>query len=1160
MTKLCYLLRRLVILMAITATALGANAQSQSRLTLNVQNAPLKQVLKDIESQTDYRFSFKDSNLENSDNITLNCQDTPTKEVLDRIFKDSNLTYEIVSPKSIVIVEKNTQKASDTKKVKSGVQKTITGDVRDKSGEPLIGATIKDESNPSIVSVTNVDGNFILKNVTEGEEISVSFIGYAPYTFKVGAIDSYNVVLEPTLSSLDEVVVVGYGVQKKVNVTGAVSMVGDEVFKSRPVANVQSALQGAIPGLNLSQTNSGGELNSSMSMNIRGIGTIGDGSVANPLVLIDGIEGNLNTLNPNDIESVSVLKDAAASSIYGSRAAFGVILVTTKSGSTSGVRVSYSGDVRFSTATQLPKMVNSVDWAHAVNAGHINQNGFALISDETIEKMQKYINGEYTDPSSYDYYGTMEGSDNHWTRWHNCFANTNWFDEYYKKNVPSTQHNISLSGGNDQFNWLISGSYLLQNGLMRHGKDQNNRYTTNAKIGARLAPWARVDYNMKWTRVDYERPVFMESRFYHDIARRWPNQPVIDPNGNWLEEMLILELEEMGQRYEKSDMMSQQIRFTFTPLSGWNIIAEGALRTNNNKTQYGVTPVSYTGVNGSPLPVSDSGYGITSYAVDERNRTNYYSVNIFTDYSKSVGKNNFKILAGFNYEKLDTDGLQGKGYNMIVGNKPYISQTQENFMASDSYFHRSTAGYFGRLNYDYDGKYLFEANIRYDGSSRFLSNRRWEWFPSLSAGWNVAREEFMQSSSTWLNTLKPRLSWGRLGNTSSAYSSFWDWYPFYQQQVVGNRNSTWIINGESQNTAQLPSIVNSTMTWETIETFNVGIDWGLFNYRLTGSFDWFVRNTKNMIGPAPVLGSILGADAPKTNNCDMRGTGWELELGWNDRIGKVTYNARVTLSDSHAKVTNYPYDGEFENQSITGWYNGKQDGEIWGYITEGLAQSNEQMESWLKNNAPTWGTNWGAGDVMYRDLSGDGAVSQGRGTIGDHGDYVVIGNSTPRYRIGIGLGLEWNGIDFSAFFQGVLKRDYMFGTQDPYFWGIAYNIWQNCVFQEHLDYWTEDNLNAYYPKPYSTDTKNQQSQSRYLQDASYLRCKNMQLGYSLPTKLIKHAGMTNCRIYVSVDNLFTITKMSSVFDPEVLGGQYGTDGGKTYPLQRTWSVGVSLSF
>lgn len=1154
MNRFCYVLRSMALVAACVLGTLGMWAQSPGLVTIKANNTPVKQVLRQIEQQTDYRFSYKDVTLAHFKDVTLNCSDATAAEVLDKVFANSPVTYEIVSPKSIVIVERKDAVASSTRPESS---KVISGLVIDADGEPLVGATVRSAAFPERPVVTDLDGKFVLKGVAEGDQVTISYIGCVPHRFIVGGKDEYNVTLEPTADALDEVVVVGYGVQKKVNVTGAVSMIGDEVFTSRPVANVQQALQGAVPGLNLMQTDNGGQLNSSMTMNIRGVGTIGNGSVANPLVLIDGIEGNLNTINPNDIESVSVLKDAAASSIYGSRAAFGVILVTTKSGSSGKVRVSYSGDVRFSTATQLPDMTNSLEWAATFNDAQFNEVGSLVFKEETLERMAKFIRGEYTDPNTPEYYGILPGSNNTWSKWQGAFANTNWFDEYYKKNVPSTQHNISISGGNDNVNWLISGSYLLQNGLMRHGHDQNNRYTTNAKFGAKLASWARLDYNMKWTRVDFQRPVYMEGLFFHNIARRWPNMPVIDPNGHYMDEMEIAELEQMGKRFEKSDMMSQQLRFTFTPLEGWNIVVDGAMRTNNNKTNYSVNPVTYYYVDDTPF-IRDSGYGLTSYVVDERMRQNYYAVNLFTDYTRSWGLNNFKVLLGMNYEKLDVDGLEGQGYNMIVGTKPYLSQTLDNFTVSDSYNHRSTAGYFGRVNYDYDGRYLLEFNLRYDGSSRFLANRRWELFPSVSAGWNIAKESFFADASRWVATLKPRVSWGRLGNTSSAYESFWDWYPFFQQQPVGIQNSSWIINGEKPNTATLPAIVNSSMTWETIETLDFGLDWAAFNNRLTGSFDWFVRKTKNMIGPAPVLGSILGADAPRTNNCDMRGTGWELEIGWNDRIDRVNYNARFTLSDSHAKVTSYPYDGDFENQSIFSWYNGKEDGQIWGYTTQGIAQTQEEMDAWIAENEPNWSSTWGAGDIMFKDLNGDGKVDQGKQTLADHGDYTVIGNNTPRYRVGLNLGVEWNGFDFSAFLQGVMKRDYLFGNTEPYFWGLSGNMWQACVFKEHLDYWTPENPDAYYPKPYMKNSKNRQQQTRYLQDASYLRCKNMQFGYSLPAKIISRAGMSNCRVYVSVDNLFTITKMSKVFDPEVLGGEWGA--GKTYPLQRTWSLGVSLSF
>ena len=1031
---------------------------------------------------------------------------------------------------------------------------TATGTVEDSMG-PVIGASVVVKGTTNGV-ITDFDGNFALDNVKKGDVIQISFVGYVTQEV-VWNGQPLKITLKEDNEMLEEVVVVGYGTQKKVNVTGAVSMVGAEAIESRPVANVTQALQGAVPGLNLTVGNSGGELNSSLNINIRGTGSIGNGSVDAPLVLIDGIEGDMSTLNPNDVESVSVLKDAASASIYGARAAFGVIMITTKSGKAGKVKVTYSGDVRFSTATNLPKMVNSLEFANYFNAAAVNAGGTAPFSEETIQNIIKYQNGEFTDPSDPRYYGTTPGSDGRWNNYTAAFANTDWFAEHYKKNVPSTQHNLSLSGGSEKLTWSISGSFLNQKGLIRHGEDKMNRYTMASKIGAELASWARLDYSTKWSRKDYSRPQYLDGHFYHNIARRWPTCPVIDPNGYYMNEMEIYELEQGGLYENHNDEFTQQLKFTFTPLEGWNLYAEGALRVTNNKTTQNQIPVYYYGVEGQPM-LRDSDYGTVTNAYDSRFRQNYYALNLFTDYTRSFGKHNGKILVGFNYERYNQDSMSGRGYNLTTSDKPFLSQTQQNFSISDSYWNRATAGFFGRLNYDYDGKYLAEFNLRYDGSSRFTEDNRWAWFPSVSLGWNIAREEFFEKLSETIGTLKLRGSWGQLGNTSSNYDSFWDWYPFYQQQSTGSNNSGWLINGQKQNTASLPGIVNATMTWETVETWDVGFDFGAFDNRLTGTFDYYSRTTKDMIGPAPVLGSVLGTDAPRTNNCDMRTTGWELELGWRDQIEGVKYGVRFNISDHKSKILSYPYDGSFENQSISGYYNGKILGEIWGYETKGIANSNEEMEEWLKQNRPNWGSNWQAGDIMYKSIDGEDGVNPGAQTLGDHGDLKRLGNSTARYRFGLNLDASWKGFDFSVFFQGVLKRDYHFGTE-PYFWGAAgTGQWQAACFEEHLDYWREDNKGAYYPKVYFNNNKNMRTQSRYIVDASYIRCKNIQLGYTLPQSFISKAGMSNCRIYVSCDNLFTLTDMSEIFDPEALGGGWGA--GKIYPLQRTVALGASISF
>ncbi len=1039
---------------------------------------------------------------------------------------------------------------------------TVSGTVLDATGEPVIGATVRVQGT-QVATVTDIDGNFKI-SCDPKANLEISYIGFDNQTVAVNGRGNVNVTMASNAENLDEVVVVGYGVQKKVNVTGAVSMVTSEALEARPVADVSQALQGVIPGLNLSTNWQGGALNNTMSMNVRGTGTIGSGSTDSPLILIDGIEGDINTLNPNDIESVSVLKDAAASSIYGSRAAFGVVLITTKSGQEGKVHVNYSGDVRFSTAIQLPKMVNSLQFAEYFNAASINCGTGQVFSDETMENIKKYMNGEFTDPSDPHYYGTTASSGGTWNNYTGGFANTNWFDEFYKKNVPSTQHNVSISGGTERVNYVVSGGFLNNNGLIKHGKDRMNRYNVSAKIGAQLASWARMEYTSRWARKDYSAPQYMQyysGLFFHNIARRWPTCFVKDPNGNYADGMEINELEYGGLYKTINDELTQKLRAVITPLKGWNITAEGALVTNNYRATTNRIPVYAHNVD-NVASIRNSDYGTVTYVSDQRSRSNYYAINVFTDYTFALGLNNFKALAGVNYEKWDNDYMTGTGKNLTTETAPYLSQAQDSKTVTDAYWHRATAGYFGRLNWDYDGRYLAEFNLRYDGSSRFLADKRWAWFPSVSVGWNIAREKFFQNLNTGISTLKLRASWGTLGNTSAAYSSFSDYYPFFQQQAVSSETGTWLINGKKQNVASLPGIINSVLTWETIESLDFGLDLSAFNGRLNGSFDWFQRTTKDMVAAATAIGSILGASNPNTNNADLRTRGWEVELSWRDRIGQVGYNVRVNVSDSKSVITRYPFEGAVENQSIYSYYNGKNLGEIWGFTTKGIAQSDEEMNNHIASaNQDEIGSKWGAGDVMYEDLDGDGSVSWGGETLGDHGDLKVIGNTTPRYRFGINLGLDWKGIDFSMFWQGVAKRDWSFGPQDPYFWGATGNMWQSACFEEHLDYWSESNPDAYYPKPYLKNGgqayKNQVDQTRYLQNAAYMRLKNIQLGYTLPANFTRKAGISNLRIYASCDNLFTITSLSKVFDPETIDGGWGQ--GKTYPLQRTWAIGVSMN-
>ena len=1029
---------------------------------------------------------------------------------------------------------------------------TCTGVVVDATGMTVIGASVRVKGTQN-GAITDLDGKFSLKNVAKGAIIEITYIGYQPVEVEWTG-QPLNITLKEDSELLDEVVVVGYGTQKKVNVTGAVSMVDSEVFESRPVQNVTQALQGQIPGLTMATPNTGGELGGEMSISIRGAGTVGAGSSAQPLVLIDGMEGDMNALNPNDIESVSVLKDASASSIYGARGAFGVILITTKSGQAGKTRVNYTGNVRFSSPTRLPEMANSIEWANYFNKAL----GWNMFSQETIDKMHQWQAGEFTDPTTPEYYGTVVGTDGRYQAYGSAYANTDWFKEMFRSNVPSQEHNISISGGTEKLTYLISGNFLGQNGLLRHGKDKYNRYTLNSKISAKPTDWLSINYTNRWSREDNSAPTYIKQsggNFYHNIARRWPSNPARTPHG-WMPGMEIIELEDGGTQRSQQNTVSNQLQLIFEPIKDLHITLDGNMRRYTESQHYDILPIYAYDSNGDPYGVSWNGRSIgESYVREFRRTEDYYSTNFLVDYSKTINDHYFKIMGGFNSELYRRDDLYGSGYDLITGSVPELNLSQDNQNAWNSKSERAVAGFFGRINYNWKERYMLEANLRYDGSSRFVGDKRWGLFPSFSAGWNIAREEFFEPLTQYIGTLKLRGSWGQLGNNNTD-----NWYPFYQTLSTGVVSSKWVINGAQQNTASLPAIVSDVLTWETIESWDIGLDFGFLNNRLTGSIEYYNRYTYDMVGPAPTLPAILGADAPRVNNADMKSYGWELDISWRDHIRDFNYGIRFNLSDNQDKILEYP--NESGSLSSSTYRAGQKLGEIWGYTTVGIAQTQEEMDQHLANARPNFGSSWGAGDIMYADLNGDGEVTNGSNTIYDHGDLTIIGNSTPRYNFGLTLDGEWHGIDFSIFMQGVMKRDYW--ADQAYFWGAYGDEWQSTCFVEHLDYWSADNPGAYYPRPIMTSDgtlaqQNHQVQTRYLQSAAYMRLKNVQVGYTFPQKWVNKAGIESLRVYVSADNLATFTGLSKIFDPEALSSVNGGSG-KTYPLQRTISIGVNLNF
>ncbi len=1031
-----------------------------------------------------------------------------------------------------------------------------TGTVTDAFG-PVTGVSIMEKGNTTNGTVTDIDGNFSLR-VPVGATLLVSSIGYE--TFEVVALTEapLNIVLSEEHEMLDQVVVVGFGTQKKVNLTGSVSVTDSEALEERPVMNAAQALQGMVPGLQISV--SSGSLETNPSINIRGNGTIGSGSSGSPLILIDGMEGDINTINPQDIESISVLKDAAASSIYGSRAPFGVILVTTKKGSEGKATVNYNNSFRVSSLINMAHTMDSYTFATYFNDGLANTPGQSpFFNDEWLQRIKDYRDGKI--PA----HETTIPNGNIWYEYGGAHANVDWYDTIYKDHNFSQEHNISVSGGTKTVKYYFSGNVLDQDGMIDWGEENMKRYTVTGKFNADLTDWMTLGYTARWTRRDYIRPATLGGGLYQNIGRQgWPILPVYDPNGFIYDSPSPINgLLNGGDDTTQTDNFYQQLNLVITPVKNWNIHAELNYRILSQNRHWDSQILYNHDVNGDPYVYSSG-----SNVHEDYKKENFFNVNLYTDYSWTIAeKNNFHVMAGFQTENMQQlqFGLQRDG--ILIPSLPVVDLTTGKDYygnavtpsVNGSKYNWNTAGFFGRINYDYDGRYLFEANLRYDGTSRFRADRRWIWLPSVSAGWNIAKEDFWSGLAPVWNNLKLRGSWGILGNQNTT-----DWYQTYRLLSIGMSNGSWLQNGAKPNTTGYPALVSQALTWEKVYSWNVGLDWGLFKNRLTGSFDYFIRDTKDMVGPGAELPTILGTDVPKTNNTDLRTHGWDLEISWRDQLQSgFSYGARFVLSDARTKITRY---GQNPSQSLSTYIEGRYINEIWGYETIGIAKSDAEMNSHLSSlpngGQNALGANWAAGDIMYRDLNGDGKVDEGAYTLDDHGDLKLIGNSTPRYQFSLDFDAEWKGFDLRVYLQGVMKRDYWQGSS--YFFGIEDNFWWSQGLTEHVDYFRAEpsnelpaNLDSYYPRPiFSGGYKNKEVQTRYLQNAAYIRLKNLQLGYTLPSTLTNKIGIERARVFFSGENLWLGTQLSKLFDPETIGSGWG---GCAYPLSRTFSFGISLT-
>lgn len=1044
-------------------------------------------------------------------------------------------------------------------------QQNISGIVLEEAtSEPLAGAAVQVKGSQN-GTMADADGRFTLA-ASPGQTLLISYIGMISQEIPVKeGVKEITIKMLSDAVDLNEVVVVGYGVQKKVNLTGSVSSVKGEMLERRPLADAVQGLQGMVPGLMVSNSD-GGRPGGEGTLTLRGQGNLANNAA--PYVLVDGVEMNLSDVNPNDIENISVLKDAVACAIYGARAAYGVILVTTKKGVEGKMRVSYQGTVGWSSPTVLPDMVNSYDFAKYWNAGCINAGSPRLYSDEKIALLQQYIK----DPSSVNPWFELPANSNMNPAFENSesgVGNVNYFDLHYKNWAFKQNHNVSLSGGGKAAQYYISGGYYSEDGILRYADMDYKRYNFAANVNSQLTSWMKLKVNTKFMHSDQDTPFGdggISEGFYHSLARFRPTVCPVDPNGHFTELTMIPYLQSGTYTNTQRDNMNITVGLDIQPLKNWFVFFDYTYKLDNEEYKaLNVSPLIY-GADGvstslgvrSELGMSPDGKFTRSY-----DRSRYQSINLYTNYLFSLAeKHHFTVMAGFQEEDYNYSLMKNSITGLYSTTNPNVGMGTGDKTIVDTRNGWATRGFFGRINYDYDGRYLVELDGRYDGSSRFATDHRWGFFPSASLGWNITREAFMSSATDVLSNLKLRASYGLLGNQAGAAL-----YTFAATMALNNGLGNYIFADGRHIFTQAPSVVNPNTTWEKVESKNIGLDFGFLGNTLTGTLDIFQRDTKDMLGPGVDFPDFFGAAAPQTNNACMRNRGWELSLNYRGQIGKdIQYTIASSVSDATSEVT------EYANPTGTNpkdnWYTGKKVGEIWGYRADGLIQTQAEADAYNKYDLSfISGKPWTPGDVKYRDLNNDNKINNGTNTLGDMGDMTVIGNTTPRYQYTVNGSISWKGVTLSLLFQGIGKRDWDPGLA-TYFWGSS-SYAQVTVFKEHLDYWSESNPNAYYPKPYIHTSggvvpfrdKTMTTSDRYMQNAAYCRLKNLTVSYDLPAAWTNKIGMQKVQVFFSGENLLTFTKLKGMFDPEAIftKNSYTDEGGKNYPMNRVVSAGLVVN-
>lgn len=1142
-------IKKLLLLMKITLIILficifqlrAISSYSQTAtLSLETKEVALEEIFIEIESRSEFLFNYLDNDISHV-KARVNIKNGDIKEVLTQALSHTDLSFSINNRH--ITIFKVTKAAKENRKV-------ITGSVKDNKGELLLGVSIVLKGT-STGTVTDADGNYSIEVPDNHAVLIFNYLGYRVKELSVEGKSRLDVILAEDAQNLEEIVVVGYGTQKKVNLTGAIGTATAKDLQNKGITNALEGLQGLIPNFNINYTD--GNPGGTPDLNVRGFESLNGGE---PLIIIDGNQSDtyfLSRLSPEDIENISVLKDASSAAIYGARAAFGVVLVTTKKGSRNveKTNVSFSSNLIFGTPNYLPQMVNTYTHASKINEA-LRQKGEPIrFKEEDVEKMRLY----HLDPSRYPIEQIDENGDYYF------WGTVNYRDEILKKTAIRSRNNVNISGGTKRVDYYLSGGYTSDEGFFRYSNSDVDIFNVKAKVSANITDWWTIGTNIDYVK-DKQSKAHDYKNWWDAIYSQRTYFNIINPVNGYYTNNPLVYLKE-GSR-SSSDETTTVLSFDtkVTPLKNWNIYGKYTYRQYSNdekdiaKKLYMSDNYGYT----FPEEAIWSGSASTSSVRQYSNVTKQNTFDVYSDYEARFVEDHFmKIMVGFNQEEYWFHDYSAKRENMINDEVPSLNLTTGEDYVNQSEYSWATRGAFYRLNYSFKDRYLFETSGRYDGSSRFPKDSRFGFFPSASVGWRISEEAFMKWSRKYLDNLKFRVTYGTLGNQDvSTYAYIASMEAKQVKYLFGNNRPI----GVSE-----PALVSPGLTWETVKTVNFGMDFSLLDSRLNGTFDFYERNTLDMLTTGDAMPGILGASAPERNSADLSTKGWELVLNWNDRIGDFSYGIGFTLSDSKSKITKY----DNPTGSLKTHYVGETIGEIWGYETEGFIDTEEKREYINDNGVQQYFYNggWKLGDIQYRDINGDGKVDRGNYTVGDHGDLKIIGNNQAHYNYGINLNAGWKGLSVSAFFQGIGKRDFM--PSGYMFWPFS-DAWGNI--QEHqLDTWSMENPNAYYPQLEASAKRNYENQTKYLQSGAYIRLKNLSISYELPKQWLQKTFIENARLTLSGRNLWTWTKLTEPYDPEIMvraiDPEDGTKekdiearikNGLFYPLKREYSVGIVLNF